>query len=86
MLWILFYFSNIHLYIFNVQRYDIHYAAICKYGNEYVLYINSLNFNEILLFDHFRLVRFDKNNRNKEHTDEILGWLFPIAVVAGISD
>jgi len=35
MLWILFYFSNIHLYIFNVQRYDIHYAAICKYGNEY---------------------------------------------------
>ena len=76
MLWILFYFSNIHLYIFNVQRYDIHYAAICKYGNEYVLYeyvlyINSLNFNEILLFDHFRLVRFDKNNRNKEHLDAI---------------
>lgn len=68
-----------------MQRYDIHYAAICKYGNEYVLYISSLNFNEILLFDHFRLVRFDKNNRNKEHTDEILGWLFPIAVVVGIS-
>ena len=74
------------MYIFNVQRYDIHYAAICKYGNEYVLYINSLNFNEILLFDHFRLVRFDKDNRNKEHLDAILGWLFPIAVVVGVSD
>ena len=73
------------MYIFNVQRYDIHYAAICKYGNEYVLYINSLNFNEILLFDHFRLVRFDKNNRNKEHTDEILGWLFPIVVAIELS-
>ncbi len=38
------------------------------------------------LFDFLRFVRFDKSNWNKEHLDAILGWLFPIAVVVGVSD
>lgn len=37
------------------------------------------------LFDYFRFVRFDKNNRNKEHADGILGRLFPIVVAIDLS-